>query len=92
MKLIPGEGLKPTFVTSRAHSSASTPNEANPWRGIETIDAENEGWLDTPAPNEANPWRGIETLCKAYYPIQNPFAPNEANPWRGIETHHNRVT
>ena len=64
------------------------PNEANPWRGIETQFGGDFNVGDRAvSPNEANPWRGIETrrlretdageCCRT---------PNEANPWRGIET------
>ena len=87
MKLIPGEGLKLCDQTTSNTSSQPAPNEANPWRGIETrIEGGQPGRL-TPSPNEANPWRGIETVKTVDERSSMAPAPNEANPWRGIETH-----
>ena len=63
-----------------------SPNEANPWRGIETIPAAAVCDLAAAAPNEANPWRGIETINRSLFPSIHDSPPNEANPWRGIET------
>ena len=85
MKLIPGEGLKLPQPHLRGHGCDVPPNEANPWRGIETFYEHEKTLIRLNAPNEANPWRGIETsCCEAESPQAHP--PNEANPWRGIET------
>ena len=86
MKLIPGEGLKPLGGGLAGRPGWSAPNEANPWRGIETSQVRRCRRPGVLAPNEANPWRGIETKCRGDPVAYLIFPPNEANPWRGIET------
>ena len=83
-KLIPGEGLKRDHLPS-LRVPAVTPNETNPWRGIETQRQHVSAQRREP-PNETNPWRGIETLGGAIGCTGVAGAPNETNPWRGIET------
>ena len=85
MKLIPGEGLKLFGFTRATAESQLAPNEANPWRGIETHLGVEWTAVHIPAPNEANPWRGIETRGLVDGNARQ-LSPNEANPWRGIET------
>ena len=74
------------MVIPVAGGPGTTPNEANPWRGIETFHHQRVFHTSARTPNEANPWRGIETLRVLVGVVAGTVTPNEANPWRGIET------
>ena len=62
------------------------PNEANPWRGIETLRPSPTGTQRRLPRMKLIPGEGLKLDEDRHLVNLGLEAPNEANPWRGIET------